>query len=74
MAKKFEFDDQINRHQCDSWPEGGWIIFRCPASGFSRKMNTQNGDLVLLEPSDTKVLHSGYHQPVDPGQFPLMGN
>ena len=64
MEKRFELNQDLVKHQCETWHEGSWIFFSCSTCGFLRKLNYETSELVLIHRGDPMVLHSGSHAPL----------
>ncbi len=50
-------------HECDSYRNGDWIIFRCPSCpDYERRINWRTGK-IMVKNSRPDVMHSGTHVP-----------
>ena len=68
MEKRFELNQDLVRHQCETWHEGAWIYFSCATCGFLRKLNYETGKLETVQQGDQNVLHAGSHAPLAVGE------
>ena len=73
MSKQIEFNQHgLERHECQTWQEGDWIVLHCPKCNFQRMLNWKNGKIKVLNNNDN-VLHFGSNMPVD-AQEPVSFN
>lgn len=55
------FGDGNIRHECESYSDGEWIIFRCPlCEDYERRVNPRTGENVVTN-MRAEIHHSGSH-------------
>ena len=60
---KFEPDENMEHHECESFREGDWIVFRCPQCGdYERRMNWRTGEMRSRN-ARPEFYHTGSHVP-----------
>lgn len=62
---EFNFGSPSNsgEHECESYRDGDWIVFRCPIClDYERKINMRTGSMVS-ENARADIRHSGFHIP-----------
>lgn len=63
MEIKFNHSSDAEVHECESYREGDWIIFRCPlCRDYERRMNWRTGEM-KVENSTENITHSGQYYP-----------
>ncbi len=65
MEKRYEINQELVEHQCESWHEDNWIFFKCMRCDFVRKIDCNTGDLVVIHQGDMEALHRGLHLPIN---------
>ena len=55
------------RHACESYREGDWIIYVCEkCPGYERRLNWRTGETNVRRPEEgADILHSGSHFPIE---------
>jgi len=58
----FSFNNsEHDQHECDSYIEGDWVVFRCPiCKDYERRINAVTGEMKVKNGSST-VRHLGFH-------------
>lgn len=52
------------RHQCESFRDGDWIIFQCPRCiRYERRLNWRTGEMKVQEGEDPYIMHAGEYFP-----------
>ena len=55
---------EYERHQCDSYRDGDWIVFTCSRClNYERRMNWRTGEVTIKEGEDPYILHTGEYFP-----------
>lgn len=62
---KFEFPEDPEAHECKSFRNGDWIIFRCPkCPDYERRINWRTGKMKVKN-DDPHINHRGQYFPVE---------
>ena len=72
--KRKEMYTNLERHVCQSWQEGDWVIFRCTECYFKRKLNWKTGEVKLINPGQFDALHSGMNIPFQQEHIQIESN
>jgi len=67
MVMKIEFKNfsGAEQHECESYRDGDWIIFRCPVcKEYERRLNWRTGKMSVQNGSKD-INHTGYYYPHD---------
>ena len=52
-------------HQCQSYRDGDWIIFRCPeCADYERRLNWRTGEMMVRN-SRPEINHFGRYEPTE---------
>jgi hypothetical protein len=63
MEVNFNAGPGSDGHQCESYRDGDWIVFRCPIClEYERRINWRTGAMTVRS-SDDAVRHTGTHVP-----------
>ena len=55
-----------DRHQCESYRDGDWIIFTCPKClNYERRLNWRTGEMMVKDGEDPYILHAGEYFPTE---------
>ena len=63
MEINFNAGTDPDAHQCESYREGDWIIFRCPqCEEYERRINWRTGEMSVAN-SESGINHQGFTTP-----------
>lgn len=60
---EFDFSENSDHHECKSFRNGDWIIFRCPeCPDYERRLNWRTGEMKVKN-DNPEINHKGQYFP-----------